>query len=553
MGLTEKLRKHGTCIVITSILLLLLLFCSISTGLLTVTTTLTGSATISYNQGSTLTYIIYQSGGVNYIKNLAGNTVYSNSNANLAFSAAFGYVATGGTLTVQTGTYTAEGSTIMMSSCSNVDVMFQPGSLLTITNNANVPVFQMSSDYNCMISGINVNGNGQNQNNPYWSATGIYLYDCSGCLVTNAYITNCATYGWCSQDDSNGISDLPNGITNSLFTFCAQNGICLGSCYGDVGISTTKGAYSINDTVAYSGDVGITNYGYNDKVLNCYIHDINGTAHLKSRYAIAVEGNGYDTIANNTIINAAVGIQIGSGPNPTQPYVGNLIIDNNITNCAPYGISDSTSGGNVIIGNNITTETPTFLGSNLYADIQIGEVNDYETPIGDIVSHNTLYDNLTSYFLQGVIWTQQTANDSICDNTITTNLVSNSYGIDVQDTNYTQFEGNNVQAGYGIYILSGSSCTDNKISQNTLTNCSNAYSDGGTGTIINPTSSLSYTLTVCNPYDGSAQGIYVYPVNMKIQLTSSLGLYVNDSKMTSPYTLTMNQDYFVYALNPLTL
>lgn len=115
-------------------------------------------------------------------------------------------------------------------------------------------------------------------------------------------------------------------------------------------------------------------------------------------------------------------------------------------------------------------------------------------------------------------------------------------------TNNTIVSGNNIQAKTGLWLDSTSS--NNKLNQNTLTNCTTPISNSGTGTIINPTSSPTYTLTLNNVFDGSAQGTYVYSNTTTVTLTGQCN--VNGVNQTSP-TLTMNQDYFVYALNSLVL
>ena len=510
-----------------------------------------GSSDAPLSANPNYPYTLAKNTTTNYIIASNGTFVYNNGNPITALTQGLSYVNNTGTnLYVQNGTYTGVGASFIASHIINAGIVFNTSSTLTISNNFNGPVVYLDSCTNFNLTGIHIDGNRLNQNNPYWSADGVSIYNCSNCLTTNGNITNCATYGWTTMDDALGVNDLPNGVTNSLFTFCDQNSINLGSSFGSVGNSTTKGAYAINNTVKYSSDVGITMYGNNDICVGNSVIDTNGTAHLSSKYAISVEGNGNNIIENNTITNAGVGIQIGTGLNPTQPYVGNLIINNNITNCAPYGISLS-GQGDIVTHNNITTTLATPMGSPTYSDIQIGGVADWETSVGNIVSFNTMYDNLGSgnYFWQGVIWLQQTLNNSVCNNTITTNIAANSIGVDAQFTNFTIMSGNIIQAGHGIDLsTNGFYCMNNKINGNNLTSCTIPITDLGTSTIINPTSSPTYTLTICNPYDSSSQATYSYSNITQKVLTCSNGFNINGVNQTSPQTITMGQDYFVYAL-----
>jgi len=556
------MRKTNIYVLMTSILILLLVPFSNLDGLVVSNATLANSGTISYSPGSNLSYTIYQSGGVSYIQNSTGYIVYSNANANLAFSYAFSLVARGGSITVQAGTYTADTTSILMQNCNNVRVTFQTGSLLTITNWANVPVFQMKNDTNCLISGITIDGNGANQN-PFWGAIGVDMWDCSNCLVTNANITNCATYGFVTWDSVTG--HLPNGITNSIITYCHHNGICLGTSYG----LYTKGAYAVNNTIAYSSDVGITCYGQGNYVANNYLHDMTTTNGAEnSFYGIAVEGNGYNLIEQNTLVNCPVGIILGTGTPPTgYTYKGNLVRNNNLANCNT-GIVLADNGYNTITQNQITN----WLSGGVNYTFGIRNT----AGPNNIISFNTLINTgVVSGYGQSAIFLGNagtTANDksncSICNNTITTQLAVQDYGILLGGgSNNTIVEGNSIQAYTGIYIGTGISgygsngvCYNNRLNENNFANCTKQITDQGINTLILAPSNTSILTLNCPSINGAITplaGSYLESNSSQVTITltpdsnynSVLNVDgVNVTLTDNTYTLSMNRDHVVYAI-----
>jgi parallel beta-helix repeat protein len=173
------------------------------------------------------------------------------------------------------------------------------------------------------------------------------LYDCSNVLVKDSTITNCYRDGFATCDYVAG--NQPNGIVNSIITFCGWNGMTLGS-----GGPLTIGAYAINNTVAYCSGVGITNYGISNKVIGNYIHDMNGTTHTVARWGIGVEENGYELIANNTIVNVGTGICVAPDTASGAEQAKSNFITNNTITGATVGISSSGSGNDVITFNTVT-------------------------------------------------------------------------------------------------------------------------------------------------------------------------------------------------------
>lgn len=423
-------------------------------------------------------YTISKSGS-NYLVSDSGTTY---ATANLAFTHAFGLVTSGGTITVQAATYTATGSSIKMEHCANIALIFEDNAILTIANSLNVPVLAVNYCSNVTITGIDINGNAAGQTTAASLPDGIVVYASNNVLITKAYITNCFRDGFASYLENAG--EQPVGITSSLITKCGWNGITL----------SANGSYAINNEVAYCSDVGITTYFYGYQILNNYVHDMNGTTNTQAHWAISVEGNGYGIIKNNTIVNNGYGIVVetdtGSGVAAAQ---SNLIINNTITNC-DSGIGSMGAGYDTIIQNTITGWSTGY---------SFGIAEYYGT--NNIVAFNTLSSSSTDASLGTPIYSYNTTAGIIENNTVTTALAASVIGVYLQLTNTTLIAGNNIQAAYGISI-SGASNYNNRIaSSNTLANCSTAYVNTGTSTLIEAGSSSSTTTIF---YDNFNAGNY---------------------------------------------
>ncbi len=537
------MRKAGVYVLITSVLILLLVTSSTSLSLLVSTVILPSSGTISGSIGQP-TYSISQTGTVfNVISKPNGTVVYSNTNAVTALEQA-AKIANGTSLYVNITATCA--TNIRLQYLVNEKITFDPNSLLTLTNWVNVTLFQIWDCVNVNIIGINIDGNGAYQRG-YSSVGGLSMGDCANCLVTQANITNCENSGilignnYAKTRQGNGVPATNNGITNSTITFAGWNGISIGW-----GGSDTKDCYAINNTVAYCSDVGITSYGIRTIITNNYIHNMNGTTgDQNSRYGIAIEGDGYATdniIANNTIEDCAgdawcgVGIVVGTGAGTTS----NFVIHNNIINCQS-GIQVD-SDGSVVTRNAISYNGaghPSGDGGILLTSVT-----------NVIVSSNTITSSSTNPSLGPIIWIQDSANCIIANNTGTVgSTISNGLYFFTSNNNVAQ--NNNIQAGTGVRISASS--YNNKIDQNTLTNCTNRIIDSGSGTIVDPTSSAAYTLTFCNPYDGTSRGTYIYSNSTQISISLTPGgvLNIDGSDVTltnNAYTLNMRQDHYAYAL-----
>jgi hypothetical protein len=451
------MKRVNTCIAVV-ILVLLIAHLSILSASFVTSQTLTSFGTItSGGQPSGPNYVVYQSGGVNYVQDGSGSTVYSSSSVTSTFSKVFGLVASGGTITVQPGTYVATGS-VQMNNCVNVHLIFVDGAVLTIGDGLNCIVLYVKYSTNCTLTNLTIDGNGKNQNSA-WVTDGIMLYDCSNVLVEDSTITNCFRDGFATCDDVAG--NEPNGIVNSVITHCGWNGMTLGS-----GGEDTFGVYAINNEVAYCSDVGITSYGLANRIIGNYIHDMNGTTNTKAHWAIGVEQNGYNLISNNTILNVNVGLSVAPDtPSGSVVAKSNLIIYNTITNCAMAGISTSGDGYDIITRNTINN-----WGTGYSFGIK------EENGANNIITYNTLTSSSSDTTLGYPIYSSNTFNSSICYNTITTNIAAGISGIFITGgTDNTLIEGNTIQAKTGITI-SGSSCDNNRVYQNTL-NCNTAIAN----------------------------------------------------------------------------
>lgn len=491
-------------------------------------------------------YSISKTGNViNVINESNGAIVYSNADANLAFSAAFGYVKNGGNITVQPGTYVASGSGIFMQNCNNVNVNFQKGSLLTYTDWSNETIFNMWYDTNCTIVGITIDGNAAHQFSSY-NADGVGLYDCSNCLVTGANITNVRAYGFNAGDDR---VVVPSGVTNSIFSNNGWNGITF---WGVV----TTGYYAINNTVAYSSDVGISiPGGTGNKVIGNYVHDMNGDTGGggNASWGIATEDNGVGMgtlIANNTVVNCSIGIAL------TSVEGSNIVEYNNITNVG-CGISSAGVAGYNVITNNLITNW----GWKIF--YLTSGIASYYSPVNDMITFNTLTTTNTGSSSGNAIFLYTAVNDSIIYNTIKMPTSSGIPAIFLQTgSSSALIENNNIQAAVGIRI-NDLSCRNNRLKQNNLNNCTTAIVDGGTNTLIitpsNPVNTSILTINCPSLHGNIIPAMGSYLLSNSSQVNISLNpdpnyrpiLNVDGKNVVltgNSYLLSMNQDHFVYAL-----
>jgi hypothetical protein len=500
-----------------------------------------------------------------------GSTIYSGTSVDTAWDDAFTYVASGGTITVDPGTYTATlqnpstgiygglygdcYSGFITAYLKNVNINFQSGAILTMSTSGTMDaIWSLWYCNNVKITGMTLNGNAPNEDcNTHVGSVGIMIYDSNNTVVTDSTIYNCRTYGFTDGSNYQDVS-VPCGITDCTIYDCYWNGIC----FDDNRIS---GDYAIGNTVYDCSDCGISTWGASVVILNNYIYNINGTdgwagVGTGSHYGIALEGGYQCLVENNTIVNCP-SIGICDGDAQGTPY-SNLIIDNSISKSA-QGIDVWTNGYDTITQNTITGWSPA--GGNA---ILVMGCETWLSP-NTIISYNTIGSPSGSAGTAYGIIDNGASNCSICDNTMTIPTSdTNVYGIYLATfesvvSSYNLIEGNTVQAHSGITIAD-SGCSDNKISGNTLTACTVAISNSGTGTIVNPSSSSTYSLTLNDPYSTiavtPAQGTHVYSsgtqVSITVSPTTGYTLNVDGSNVTltsGTYTVKMTQDNFAYVIS----
>jgi hypothetical protein len=412
-------------------------------------------------------YEIYQDVGTIYVRSVASNTnVYSGTSANSAFSAAFGYVANGGDITVRIGTYTGT-STFEMENVNNVNLVFEEGAILTIANSVNDAVLRVGHSNGNSFTNLHVDGNKANQKTPlpYESINGVTTAYSDDNVFVDCFFTNCKRSG-IETFDSERIA-----VKNSLMTYNGWNGITIGGGSIDCEV--------LNNEVAHSSDVGISTYGQNTIVSGNYVHDIDtmdgsprwagAEVYNNSHWGIGLEDGTSLHVTNNVVENCdGIGICLGAGSAALADF-------NTVTNCG-IGISTGNSGYNTITQNTVT---------NWHFDSRYGISSAIAIVYGtdNTVSFNTLTANSVTEAKSIILYSTNRA--FILNNTITTSkaIISwNSAGVKLTTTSDSVVMGNAIQAVNGIMINSAS--TNNVVYQNDLTNCVAPIEDLGVGTLF---------------------------------------------------------------------
>ena len=434
-------------------------------------------------------------GGYYCVNGTSGQVVngWTSTNAKDVFNTAISVSTIGSTIAVQSGSYVLS-SPIVGTNKDNITLSFAVGATIFLANNMNLQGIFLTGCNNWLISGVPINGNSANQVGT--NGCGIVLNNCTNCHVDQANIYNCKIFGFQITGPAN-----KNGITNSKLINNCWNGITLGDASG-----VETGLYAINNEVAYSGDVGITNYGTGNIVTGNYIHDMNGTSgYNNSHFGIAVEGGSSDLIAQNIIQNCGDGINIGTWNN-------NTITDNTITSAtntdvigvfSQRGIVLSGWGGhcmyNIVEGNHITGMRP--------SDWSTGGVG---IMIQDGASFNTIKDNIVSQSgLDGIELTSGCDNNTVISNsfsqsalgsgmkifskgnTVSLNSVFDNpaSGIDVFGNNnfisQNQVYSDNVVAQYNGIVVEYGATTNLLINNNAYANTGQQIADNGTYTVTN--------------------------------------------------------------------
>jgi parallel beta-helix repeat protein len=343
------MKKINTCIYVGVLGILLVLPLVATQALLSSSTVISSFGTIFTEQGQDFDFVIYQNGGVNYVRDVESDVVvYSGSNVVSAFNAAFGRLPpTGGNIVVQAGTYTLDRE-LKVSNRNNVYLAFEEGAVLYVGNNVNAPAFTLENGDNWVISNIEINGNAANQGNPSNIPDGLVIYIGENNRIEGADIHNVRRDGIAIYDG--GASGLArnNVVIDSKLSYCGWNGLTLG------GGEYTTSNYILNNDVAHCGDVGITVYSPANIIEDNYVHDMDGTTgYNDAHWGIAVEGLGQNSITNNTVLRCSIGV-VTEPDNHSGFSTGslNVITNNHVEDCQK-GFHIADDGYNTISNNTI--------------------------------------------------------------------------------------------------------------------------------------------------------------------------------------------------------
>lgn len=494
-------------------------------------------------------YTMVNNATSNYIIAKNGAFVYNNADPTVTFGELASTYANNSKTAYINCSFT-EASAFTMTDLYNITFVFDPSSTLTMgsgvgNTGAYTAILDFRSCTKITVVNATLNGDKTSQGGTGSHTQGLSFSDCNDCQAQSCTISNCRMYGFVVADNVAG--HVASGIINSTVTGSGWNDLTLGSpTYLPETTCYTNGSYAINCTVGGSSDCGISTYGNSTRIIGCTVNNVTNTigGGGKANYGIALEGFArFNIVVNNTISNCSGGIVVGTGDAPES----NLVKDNYVENTTIIGLSNS------------GTDATTMAKSNVFFN---NTVHQYGTGyVGTAISLLYTQDDIVSF--NKILSTEANAGECIyvgyslrcfvANNTVTTPTVSDTtlclYA--ATSTNSSIFSGNNVQGNIGIYVHA--TANNNRFIQNNVTNCTTSITNNGVGTILNPTSSPTYMLTVCSIDDGSAQGTYVYSNTTQKTLTSSGVINVDGTNETSPYTLTMNKDHFVYALNSLVL
>jgi len=245
---------------------LLQLHTGFSAGLLQTNVTLPFSGVVQQTSTGTYSYIIRVSGSnVQMTDGTTGQIYYQSTNATQVVNIAIGNLTQGGNILFKTGTYNLKGS-ITATGINDINLYFEEGAILFVSHGMNAPAIILNACNNWLIQSPTINGNLANQAVATGSGgTGMVEY---GILINigannridGANITNCGQVGVVIAGTGNYLTDH-NSITNSIITFCGWNGITVDTINHAYPLYVTN-TQIINNEVAYSGDVGISTYGF---------------------------------------------------------------------------------------------------------------------------------------------------------------------------------------------------------------------------------------------------------------------------------------------------
>ena len=282
-------------------------------------------------------YIMAVSGS-NYqmLDGATGTILYQSTDSAQVFSDIVGNCSAGSSIYVESGVYTVNTMWTMLN-VNDITINFESGAELVAGNGLDTPVLMIGEPNdpcnNIQINGITINGNAANQAITwipidYGEVVGLpdgIGVSGSNVEINNADIFNCRVMGvsinWIATDDCGDATGSPNcGVIDSKIYDCGWNAFTV--YYG-------LNCYLLNSEIYGCSDVGVSaSGGTGTYISGNYVHDMDGnTGSENSEWGIAVEGGGSDTITNNTVYNAVIGIQISG-------FNYNTVSDNTVS-CSP--------------------------------------------------------------------------------------------------------------------------------------------------------------------------------------------------------------------------
>jgi len=377
--------------------------------------------------------------GTFYLKNgTNGDTFGYTTDADAVLNAAFH--ADVHSIYVDSGIYVL-GEEITDAGQNNVTVNFSPGAELRVGVGANSTAIWLSSVSNWVISGAHIDGDWANQEDASGvqgegkELFGIVLQDTKYTTVENSFITRVGQYGiFFAASGVNG--SVGNTVKNNVISYSGWNGIAMGG--GSQETWLVENTISEN-TVLWSGDVGISSYGSRNKIHHNVVDGYwtQGIGWNDAGYGLANEG-GYDNEWNdNTVSGMLVGIIAAAGANS---FKNNEVIHNKV------GISLN-SAGNMVFGNTVKDWDIAQTGA---FGIQVVDAN-FNVIQGNYLTSTSLKAN--AMFIGGA------QNTTIQGNIINTELDNDGWTLTVYQSDNTRIFVNDITSFAGIDISSGSDDT----------------------------------------------------------------------------------------------
>jgi hypothetical protein len=323
-----------------------------------VTFALTGN--ILQNQAGSYTYTISVSGSNYQMKNgVTKQVIFQSSNSSKVFSNVVGNCSVGSSINIEAGVY-AINTMWLIKDASNITLSFNKDAKLVAANLLNTAVLVLFNSNNCVIDGVEIDGNAAGQtldgggftwNGLYMETDGIFVSG-NNDIIQNAIIYNCRTIGVAIATITR--SPVNSGVINCLIYNCGWNGINVGGVGG-------LNCYALENEVYGCGDVGICCGGDNSLVQGNYVHDIDGTIGDGNTHSgILAEAGDYSLMTLNTVQNCKIGMGIaGETASPANYITASY---NEITNCftgiALDGRASGSCVGNIVAYNNISSMKP---------------------------------------------------------------------------------------------------------------------------------------------------------------------------------------------------